>query len=60
MEIVSNTTTMTDVSMNTDFIRVNTVLTFLQYGLNTATVQNVINVASSTFSMKEVKTAVLC
>ena len=49
---------MTDVSTNTDVILVNTVLTFLQYGLNTATVQNVLKVASSTFSMKEVKTAV--
>ena len=56
--IVSNTTTMTDVSTNTDVILVNTVLTFLQYGLNTATVQNVLKVASNTFSMKEVKTAV--
>ena len=55
---VTNTTTMTDVSTNTDVILVNTVLTFLQYGLNTATVQNVLKVASSTFSMKEVKTAV--
>ena len=35
-----------------------TVLTFFQYGLNTATVQNILEVASSTFSMKEVKTAV--
>ena len=49
---------MTDVSTNTDVILVNTVLTFLQYGLNTATVQNVLKVASSTFSMKEDKTAV--
>ena len=46
---------MTDVSTNTDVILVNTVLTFLQYGLNTATVQNVLKVASSTCSMKEVK-----
>ena len=53
-----NTTTMTDVSTNTDVIFVNTVLTFPQYGLNTATVQNVLKVAYSTFSMKEVKTAV--
>ena len=49
---------MTDVSTNTDVILANTVLTFLQYGLNTTTVQNVIKVTSSTFSMKEVKTAV--
>ena len=49
---------MTDVSTNTDVILVNTVLTFLQYGLNNATVQNVLKVASSTFSMKEVKRAV--
>ena len=49
---------MTDVSTNTDVILVNNVLTFLQYGLNTATVQNVPKVVSSTFSMKEVKTAI--
>ena len=49
---------MTAVSTNTDVILVNTVLTFLQYGLNTATVKNFLKVASCTFSMKEVKTDV--
>ena len=51
---------MTNVSTNTDVILVNIMLTFLQYGLNTATVQNVLKVASSTFSMKEVKQLFLC
>ena len=44
-------------STNTDVLLV---LTFLHYGLNTATVQNVIKVASSTFSMKEVKQLFPC
>ena len=52
------TTTMSDAETCTVPVIFDAVLTFLQYGLNTATQQNVLKVASSTFSTKEVKAAV--